>query len=87
MIDGDCIYAAIIYENPQYDTPLRLCNHGKRTDLRVRVRLAGTGRRRCGAARRVVAATAAAQLVQQQRIEPARCGVMRLVLQNQAAVF
>lgn len=49
------------------------------------MRLAGTGRR--SAVCRVIAAAVAAQLVQQQGVEPACCGVVRLVLQNQPAVL
>lgn len=49
------------------------------------MRLAGTGRRRamCG----VIVAATAAQLVQQQRVEPSRCGIVRFVLQNQPTVL
>lgn len=59
----------------------------RRADLRVRVRLASAGRRRRRGAGGVLAAAGATQLVQQQRVEPSRCGVVRLVLQDQPAVL
>lgn len=70
------------------------CGNGRvRADLRVWKRFAGAARRggaRAGrrrAACAVVTAATAAQFVQQQRVESARRGVVRLVLQNQAAVL